>query len=62
MEDKIISLLENKKDALSLIEINDLLELNTALELKELENNLNKLSKKHLIFKTKKINIFYIKI
>lgn len=54
MEDKIISLLENKKDALSLIEINDLLELNTALELKELENNLNKLSKKHLIFKTKK--------
>lgn len=54
MKEEIIKKLKNKYDAQSLIEINDLLELNTPEELNTLQNTLNELVIEYKIYKTKK--------
>ena len=54
MEEKLLNLLDKSKKALSLIEINDLLNLKSVNELKKLEKELNKLVKTHKVFNTKK--------
>ncbi|MDD4706360.1 MAG: ribonuclease R [Bacilli bacterium] len=54
MKTEIIKLLNDKKDALDLIVINDLLKLNTSDELKELQTELDNLIKEHILYKTKK--------
>lgn len=53
-KDKILNALENEKDAISLIELNDKLGLTTPLELKELENCLNELNSENIVYITKK--------
>ncbi len=54
MKDKIISVMEQEKEALTLIEINDLLGLKTPQELKDLENSLEELYKENVMYKTNK--------
>ncbi len=54
MKDNILEVLKNIYEAKTLIEINDLLNLKTAEELHELQNNLEELVNDYLIFKTKK--------
>ncbi len=54
MKEKIIEILKPIHKALEPIEINDLLGLKTSLEYKELLDELNKLEKECLIYKTKK--------
>ena len=54
MKEEIIKKLKSKYDALSLLEINDLLGLESPEELKELELNLEELVKEYVIYKTKK--------
>ena len=54
MKEEIINKLKSKYDALSLLEINDLLGLESPEELKELELTLEELVKEYVIYKTKK--------
>ena len=54
MRDLVLDLLSNIHEAKELIEINDLLGLKTAEELKELEETLNKLVEEYIVFYTKK--------
>ncbi len=54
MRDKILDLLKNIHEAKEVIEINDLLGLHTADELRELQENLNQLVDEYLVFYTKK--------
>ena len=54
MKEEIIQKLKSKYDALSLLEINDLLGLESPEELKELELTLEELVKEYVIYKTKK--------
>ena len=54
MKNKILEVLDNEKDALSLIEINDLIGLKTAEELKELSEELVKLEEENILYITKK--------
>ena len=54
MKDNIIKTLKNIHEAKDLIEINDLLNLKTPEQLKELENALQELINEYIIFKTKK--------
>ena len=54
MKEEIIKFLKLKKDAQDIININDFLNLETAEELNELSETLDKLEHDHLIFKTKK--------
>ncbi len=54
MRDLVLNLLSNIHEAKELIEINDLLGLKTAEELKELEETLNKLVEEYIVFYTKK--------
>lgn len=54
MKEEIKKVLKNKYDALSLIEINDLLNLETAEDLKVLSNTLEELEKEYIVYKTKK--------
>ena len=54
MKQEIINILKNKYDALDLITINDLLNLNTAEQLKELELTLEELVNEFILYKTKK--------
>ena len=54
MKEEIIKKLKSKYDALSLLEINDLLGLENPEELKELELTLEELVKEYVIYKTKK--------
>lgn len=61
MEDKILNALENIHEAKTLIEINDLLELTSAEELKELQDELEVLSNKYIIYKTKKERYILLK-
>ncbi len=54
MKQDILDILKNKYEALNLIAINDLLELETPEELKELELTLEELVNEYKIYKTKK--------
>lgn len=54
MKQEILNVLKNKFEALDLIEINDLLNLHSPEELKELEVTLESLVKEYQIYKTKK--------
>ncbi len=54
MKEEILSVLKTEKNALTEIEINDLLNLTTGDELSNLIQELNKLINKNILFKTKK--------
>lgn len=54
MKENIVKVLDDKKEALSLIEINDLLELKTSNELQDLIKNLNELVEENIVYLTKK--------
>lgn len=54
MKDKIIEKLDKKLEALDLMEINDLLELKTSEELRELEDTLDELYNENIVYKTNK--------
>ncbi|MDD2409273.1 MAG: ribonuclease R [Bacilli bacterium] len=54
MKTEIIKVLNDKKDALDIIVINDLLYLKTSEELKDLQTELDNLIKEHILYKTKK--------
>lgn len=54
MKDEIIKVLKDKYDALTLLEINDLLDFKTPEDLKLLEQTLEELVKQYIIYKTKK--------
>lgn len=54
MKKEIIEILKNEKDAQDITKINDLLNLETANELLNLQEELNNLVKEHIIYKTKK--------
>ena len=58
MKDQILDVLKDIHEAKTLIEINDLLGLKTADELKELQKNIEELVNDFLVFKTKKINTY----
>lgn len=61
MRENVLNVLDNLYDAKDLIAINDLLNLNTSQELKELENTLNELIEEYLVFKTKKDKYILLK-
>ncbi len=61
MKEKIIKKLENIHEAKSLIEINDLLGLKTAEELRDLEVCLDELVNEYIVFKTKKEKFILLK-
>ncbi len=61
MEDKILEILDNIHEAKTLIEINDMLGLTTAEELKELQDTLEKMSEKYIVYKTKKERYILLK-
>lgn len=54
MRQEILTILNDKYEALDIIQINDLLKLSTPEELKELEKNLNQLIDECILYKTKK--------
>ena len=57
MKEKILEVLDDKKDAISLIELNDLMGLKTADELKELSEELIKLEIERWIDETYSIEV-----
>lgn len=61
MEEKILEILDNIHEAKTLIEINDMLGLTTAEELKELQDTLEDMSEKYIIYKTKKERYILLK-
>lgn len=61
MKEKILEKLDNVHEAKTLIEINDLLGLKTAEELKNLEDTLNVLIDEYLLFKSKKNKYILLK-
>lgn len=61
MKEKILEKLDNVHEAKTLIEINDLLGLRTAEELKNLEDTLNVLIDEYLLFKSKKNKYILLK-
>ena len=61
MKEKITEILDNIYEAKSLIEINDLLGLTTAEELKELDDSLNKLVDEDIMYRTKKDRYILLK-
>ena len=54
MKDEILSLLSNTKDALSIIEISDKLNLKTTSDLIDIQNSLNELEKDFLVYRSNK--------
>lgn len=54
MKQDIVTKLKDVYNAQTLIEVNDLLNLNSAAELKELERTLNELINENIVYKTKK--------
>ena len=54
MKQQIIEVLEDKLEALDIISLNDLLNLKTPEELKELENILEELYQENIVYKTNK--------
>lgn len=61
MREQVINLLTNIHEAKDLITINDLLNLETADELKELTETLNELVNEYIVFKTKKDKYILLK-
>ena len=61
MKEQILEILDNIHEAKTLIEINDLLGLTTAEELKELQDTLEKLSEECIVYKTKKERFILLK-
>lgn len=61
MEEKILEILNDVYEAKTLIEINDMLGLTTAEELKELQDTLEKMSGKYIVYKTKKERYILLK-
>ena len=61
MKQEILNKLENIHEAKTLIEINDLLGLKTADELRELQETLNELVEEYLVFYTKKEKYILLK-
>lgn len=61
MKEQVINLLTNIHEAKDLIAINDLLNLKTAEELKELTETLNELVNEYVVFKTKKDKYILLK-
>ena len=62
MKEEILKLLDNKYEALDLIEINDLLNLTTPEDIKLLEKALNTLVDECVLYKTKKDKYILYKI
>lgn len=54
MKQRVLEILQDKKDALTLIEINDLMDLQSAEQLKELSDLLNELNEENILYITKK--------
>lgn len=61
MKESVIKKLENIHEAKTLIEINDLLGLKSAEELKDLQNCLEELTNEYIVFKTKKDKYLLLK-
>ena len=61
MRDQVLKLLENIHEAKDLITINDMLNLTTAEELKELSDTLDELVDEYIVFKTKKDKYILLK-
>ena len=61
MQEEILNILENIHEAKDLIEINDLLELKTSEELKDLQDSLEELVNNYIVFKTKKDKYILLK-
>ena len=61
MKDQVLKLLENVHEAKDLIAINDMLNLTTAEELKELSDTLDELVNEYVVFKTKKDKYILLK-
>ena len=61
MKQELVDKLKKEHDALTLIQINDLLNLHTAEELKTLQKNLDELIKENKIYLTKKGKDLYLK-
>lgn len=61
MKERIINALKNIHEAKTLIEINDILELKSAEELKDLQDSLNELIDEYIIFYTKKEKYILLK-
>ena len=61
MKEEVLNLLKNIHEAKDLIEINDMLKLNTADELKELQDTLEELVNEYVVFKTKKDKYILLK-
>ena len=61
MKQEILNKLENIHEAKTLIEINDLLGLKTADELRKLQETLNELVEEYLVFYTKKEKYILLK-
>ena len=59
MKQELVDKLKKEHDALTLIQINDLLNLHTAEELKTLQKNLDELIKENKIYLTKKGKYLY---
>ena len=54
MKEQILNVMNDRYEALDIIEINDLLELTTPEDLSRLNNDMDSLVKENLVYKTKK--------
>lgn len=54
MKNEILKILNSQYEALDLMKINDMLELTSAKEYLELQNEIEKLVNEHIVFRTKK--------
>ena len=61
MKEQILNILNDRFEALELIQINDLLEFTTAQELSKLGNSLEELVKENIVYKTKKNKYILLK-
>ena len=62
MKEQILNALKDKVDALDIIEINDLCGFTTAEELRDLQLEIDALISDNIIFRSKKISIYFIVI
>ena len=61
MKEQVLKILENVYEAKDLITINDMLNLTTAEELKDLSDTLDELVNEYVVFKTKKDQYILLK-